>query len=96
MSKRFWLSWNELAKDYRPLSYPPNSCILGWWCTGYDDTSSRICAWVTATDEEAAKAAVALDWPGAKDWRFCAEVGRDWEPSDRFPLAEWTRARVNP
>jgi hypothetical protein len=96
MTKRFWMSWNEPAQDYRPLNYPPNASILGWWCSGYDGDGvvSMICAWVAAEDEDAAKAAVVLDWPGDKSWRFCDEVAMDWRPNNRFPLSAWSKERV--
>jgi hypothetical protein len=95
--KRFWMSWNEPARDHRPLNYPPNPQILGWWCSGYgSDDVAMLCAWVEATDEDTARAAILLDWPGNKSWRFGDEVGRDWRPGNRFPLPDWSKDRVKP
>jgi len=95
---RFWISWYEPAVDCRPVTFPPNAAILGWWCTGercYDEASILV-AVVEGEDEDAAKAAVRLDWPGVehkdKEWRSCEEW--DGYLSDRFPPREWMIRRL--
>lgn len=91
----YWISWYQPTEDYRPLSFPPNEAVLGWWCTGTrcDDDASTLCAWVRAGDEEAAKAAVLRDWPEAAEWRFCEQRGHV-ETGGRFPLSDWMRERM--
>jgi hypothetical protein len=91
----FWISWYQPTEDYRPLGYPPNAAILGWWCTGTrtSDDASTICALVRAEDEAAAQSAVIIDWPEAIDWRFC-ELRHDWQSSARFPLTDWMVERM--
>ena len=37
---RFWMSWIVKEEDYRPLTFPPNEAILGWWNTGTTSTSA--------------------------------------------------------
>ncbi len=104
---RFWLSWEERANDYRPMSDPPNDAVLGWWCSGEagDGSFHTLCALVEAASLEAAQTAVRLDWPAvevyrgeerpcARVWRFGHEVAADWLPSDRFPLKDWELKRV--
>lgn len=93
---RFWMSWEERSKDYRPLKSPPNKAVLGWWCSGYagDGSHSMLVAWVEAKNERDAKKAIAQDWPGKRTWRFIETREPDWRPSDRFPLADWTKERV--
>jgi len=91
MSKatRYWLSWYEISEDHRPLTFPPGEAILGWWCSGYDDNASILCAVVEAKSEDAAWEAVAKDWPGPTRKRFCEAKDADWKPGDRFPPSEW-------
>ena len=90
--KRFWMSWFVSDEDYRPLTYPPNEAIRGWWCTGETDSGAHtICGVVDAPDQDQAWAAVEQDWPGIEH-RFDGECSR-WPPSDRFPLADWVRGR---
>jgi hypothetical protein len=90
-----WISWWQPAGDYRPLSYPPNAAILGWWCTGSNERNgSSICALVKADTEDAAKAAVSIDWPEAESWRFC-EPRESAKLSDRFPLGDWMVQRFD-
>jgi hypothetical protein len=93
---RYWISWYETAEDHRPLTYPPNVSILGWWCSGYrcSDDAATICALVEAKDSRSAHNAIVKDWPGDKDWRFTDEVDSGWIPSDRFPVEEWMKERV--
>lgn len=92
---RFWLSWHQPGEDFRPLAYPPNAAILGWWLSGRDANDvATLCALVTAEDETAAKQAVRIDWPEAERWRFCNQVADDFLPGDRFPLKPWMKERA--
>lgn len=95
--KRFWLSWNEKNEDVRPLTFPPNPAVLGWWCTGEagDDSYSTMVAWVEARNESEAKVAVLKDWPGNHEWRFVEECALDWFPNERFPLSDWSKKRIS-
>jgi len=95
--KRFWLSWNEYADDYRPLKYPPNEQILGWWCSGYGDGYATLCALVSATHENDAWKAVKKDWPQRSvETRFCDEVADDYDPrkGGRFVGEDWMEKRI--
>lgn len=94
---RFWISWIQKTDDHRPLNYPPNEAILGWWCSGYDgDDNAVLCAAVEASEAMYACAAIFKEWPEAKDsmvangWRFFEhDKGDAWKPGDRFPLSDW-------
>jgi len=91
---KWWLSWVQPTEDYRPLSYPPHSSVLGWWCSGYDaDDFATLCACVEAKSEQSAKAAINIDWPERKKWRFCEAKPDDFTPGDRFPLKGWAKER---
>lgn len=100
---RFWISWIQRTADYRPLTFPPNAAILGYWCSGYDgDDYAVMCAAVDAEDATKACIAIFEDWPEAKDdmlangWRlFQHDKDDDWRPSDRFPLSDWMEERFN-
>lgn len=93
--KRWWISfWFKGGEDFRPLNYPPNPSVLGWWCSGEDENGNpSICVCVEAPTESAAKRDIRIDWPEATDWRFCEEKPRGWSPSDRFPLSDWMQER---
>lgn len=93
---RWWVSWYQPTEDYRPLSSPPNEAILGWWCSGMRcaDEASTLCALVHAASERAAKKAIQIDWPEAREWRFCETRPDDYLPADRFPVAPWMRQRI--
>lgn len=91
--KRFWISWCQPTDDERPLAYPPNESILGWWNSGMTDAAWTLCAVVESPNEAAAKKAVRKDWPEAEEWRFCREVEEDYQPGDRFPLSNWMKRR---
>ena len=93
-TKRYWLSWIQPTDDHRPLTYPPNRAILGWWCSGDTSKGSVLCGLVEAADDAAAKAAVLTDWPEATAWRFCEEHEPDFRPGTRFPLSNWMLERV--
>jgi hypothetical protein len=100
--KRFWVSWIQPGEDCRPLTYPPNSAVLGWWKSGYrldgEDEGPALnilCALVSAPNEKSAREAVSMDWPDLADWRFMEEKELDWTPaSDRFPPSEWMMTRL--
>jgi hypothetical protein len=92
---KFWLSWYQPTQDYRPLTYPPNEAIAGWWCSGFASEGHTICAAVVADSEEAAKAAVNADWPEAENWRFCEEREK-FEFNDRWQIdTEWSKPRLD-
>lgn len=94
----YWVSWEEVSGDYRPLTFPPNDRILGWWCTGEGPGYSTLCAAVKAETEDEARAAVLRDWPQAfvrnPAWRICQHCHGSWDGSDRFPLSRWMRPRM--
>lgn len=102
---RYWASFVCTAEDYRPLTYPPNDRILGWWCSGYtpsqfdddDEEYAVLCLAIDAADEAGAVDAVLEDWPAFSDngceWRFLEERPDEWRPGDRFPLAPWMTER---
>ena len=89
----FWISWYQPTDDERPLTYPPNKEVLGWWCTGFsEDDGHTICAIVEADTEDQAEDVVLQDWPEAEKWRFCNEM-KSPEVGDRFPISDWMRMR---
>ena len=92
---RYWVSWYQPTEDERPLTFPPNESILGWWNSGQrlEPAAWTICAVVEAKTEAAAKKTVRKDWPEAKEWRFVEEVEPDYRPGDRFPLGAWMKPR---
>ena len=98
--RRFWYSWMEpmdpaAENDCRPLTFPPNASILGWWCSGEGSNYFTLVAWIQAADEASVRNAVLVDWPNAGNERFCKSVENDWRPSDRFPLSEeWMTQRI--
>lgn len=94
--KRFWLSWWQPTGDHRPLTYPPNAGILGWWKSGERDDpyAASICALVAASTDDEAWKAVRIDWPEAIDFRFCEAVDAGWRPTDRFPISPWMIERI--
>lgn len=97
--KRFWISWYQPSEDYRPLTYPPNAAVIGWWRTGDAETMSGITAYslvalIEARSARAARSSVRKDWPEAACWRFCDEKPSGWLPNDRFPLSDWMRERT--
>lgn len=96
MLKRFWVGWNQYTKDYRPLNFPPNKKIKGYWCSGYSGVFNEdgsplyytMCALVEASSVKSATNALLKDWPECThdDWRFFDEKDVNWIPSDRFKL----------
>ena len=100
--QRWWLSWYQAGSDHRPMTYPPNESILGWWCTGsgphggFEDVDI-LCALVQAGSEDAAWAAALKDWPDMIDRRFIGPRDADYMiHSDRFPLSDWMIPRMKP
>ena len=92
---RYWISWEQRTVDHRPLAFPPNKGVLGWWCSGYtEDGWATLCAAVDADNEEGAKSTVKIDWPEAGEWRYCEQRADDWMPNDRFPLKDWMVERL--
>lgn len=98
---RAWISWICTSTDRRPLTYPPNRQILGWWCTGYAPSGeSMLVALVECGDVNDAATAIYADWPEARlaveewGWRFADLKPDNYVPNDRFPLSEWMMDRV--
>lgn len=94
----FWTSWkhyfkedDEASQDYRPLTYPPNEGVLGWWCTGEGDNYFTLVGMIKADTEEKAWEVVSVDWPGYEE-RFIESV-TDLTLSDRFRLEGWAKER---
>ena len=94
--KIFWMSWWQKTDDYRPITYPPNKGIIGWWCTGMrlQDEANSICAMVIAENELEAKNTIKQDWPESEEWRFCGEV-ENTTLSDRFRIENWMQIRID-
>lgn len=95
---RFWLSWTQPTEDYRPLTDPPDTRVIGWWCSGYDSNQRpRLCALVRAGDLDEAKRAIRISWPEApttrQAWRIEDQRPSDWLPGDRFPMSPWMTER---
>jgi hypothetical protein len=92
---RYWVSWVQETNDFRPTSFPPGKQILGWWCTGFTSGEDAIlCALVSGTCEADAMTAIWREWPEANEWRFFQEVSNDWRPTDRFPIKDWMKERI--
>jgi len=93
----YWISWWQPTDDYRPLTFPPNPGVMGWWKSGEtmdEKPKSSLCAWVVAKNEDEAMEVVLKDWPEAEDWRFITPQADDWDgPGDRFPLPDWSPKR---
>lgn len=91
----YWISWYQPTEDHRPLTYPPNKGVLGWWCTGMSDKGDTLCAMVVADTAVHAEEIIRVDWPEAETWRFCDEVATT-TLSDRFPLdSKWMKPRID-
>ena len=94
---RHFISWYQSTGDVRPLTFPPNEQILGWWKTGerYDDVAVLV-ARVEADSLENAYSAILRDWPEATEepWRISDEMQPHHVLSDRFPLADWMKERL--
>lgn len=93
--KRFWISWIQDTDDYRPVDYPPNKAVLGWWWSGTTPNGYSLCAVVEANSRGDAISKVLIDWPELKPGfvRFCDEKASSWVPSDRFVMDDWMKER---
>jgi len=94
--KRWWISWYVPEEAFVPLTNPPNTEILGWWCTGYDASGRAIlCGLVEAPNLVSAKQAIRKDWAVTISWRFSEERPDDYVLlSDRFPINGWMIGRM--
>lgn len=99
--KRFWVSFYFLDSDYRPIGWPPEPGILGYWDSGTrcEDGATTLVIWLEAENAEKAKELLGSDkcWPEVAqgvEWRFFEERDLDWRPNDRFPLAAWSKERL--
>jgi hypothetical protein len=90
----YWISWVQPTPDDRPINYPPHRSIIGWWCTGYTEVGSTLCAMVLADSEDNAREVVLIEWPEATAWRFCDER-RDATFSDRWRISDWMVQRID-
>ena len=93
---RFWVSWEEpedpeFGLDPRPTSVPTDERVTYWWCSGYGEGYSTLCAVVDVRDgegEKEARDAITATWNWDGHWRIFEEVESDWMPaSDRFPVS---------
>lgn len=93
--KYYWIGWYQPTEDHRPLRFPPQRLVFGWWCTGQDmEDNFTMVAWVKARNEEEAKETILTEWPEAERWRFCERKERI-ESSDRFPFSDWMKKRID-
>src|SRR5262245_59201779 len=97
--QRWWLSWYQKMGDHRPITFPPNEAILGWWCTGSGSGEKGevdiLCALVEANTNDEAWEAVKLDWPDMLVQRFINLRPSDYViDSSRFPLSDWMKPRM--
>lgn len=85
----YWIGFYTESYDYRPLTFPPNDAILGWWCTGFDsDDNAMLCALVASEAWDA----ILKDWPEAK--RRFVQKAYGTELSDRYVLQDWMKERI--
>jgi hypothetical protein len=96
---KYWMSWYEKAHDPRPITYPPNEAILGWWNSGQrcSDNAFTICALVKAESPELAWQAIEKDWPQKAGFeeRFCEARPDDYALGDRFVVdQDWMKERL--
>lgn len=105
--KRYWISWIQKTHDFRPLTDPPTTPVLGWWCSGYVDCDGMegihlgnavLCAAVTAKNKKAAMKIVHENWAEEEsdigEIRFCSEQSNNWTPGNRFPITDdWSKQR---
>lgn len=91
----YWVSWYQPTLDFRPLSFPPNNNILGWWKTGENTSNeSTLVAIVTSISSDDVREIVHIDWPEVTNWRFI-EKKSTLLLNDRFPLTNWMIERIN-
>ncbi len=63
------ISWYQPTQDFRPLSFPPNKNILGWWKTGENTSNeSTLVAIVNAVSFKDAEKIIRKDWPEVTNW----------------------------
>lgn len=101
-NNRYWISWEQLTSDYRPLQDPPQpENIKAWWKSGENaDSNATLCAIVDASNEKEAENIIISAWQtkGKKEVgaiRFCEERTNDWLPNNRFPITkEWEKERL--
>lgn len=97
MSKNlYWCSWVQPTDDHRPIDFPPNESILGWWCSGYSQDGANLCAWVVAEDEVDVRKQINKSWPEitiTSELRFCDKKDH-YIPCDRFQPNEWMEPRL--
>lgn len=91
----WWVSWYQPTDDPRPLTWPPNKNILGYWETGSrcSDGAFTLCAYILAPSEEAGKKIIRREWPEAKEWRFFDRAEKKSVSEDRFPMVKWMKPR---
>lgn len=95
--KRYWCSWVCSEEDHRPINYPPNEKVLGWWCSGEGPDGETLCATIEGEDEESVAESIRVDWPEFDgEFRFIDEAGADYVPGNRFPLSGWMKSRFHP
>lgn len=92
----YWCSWWCEEGDHRPVTYPPNEAILGWWHTGYDSAGRKsLVAMVLAKDPSELIDAIRKDWPEFDgEWRFSDDIEHYRELGTRFPLKPWMEERI--
>lgn len=89
MTKRYWTRFHSPGGDPRPVKVP---APCQWWCSGYGENDSTICAVVLLPSEKTPDDV--CPWEALKEWwpdlkpSFCALVDDDWVPGDRFPHKE--------
>ena len=87
---RYWISFEEKGGDARPLKLPLPPAVKHWWCSGYGDGTSIVCAVVdvNGTEESAWEALDGFWSPVSK--RFAESKGwakNGWMPEpSRFPV----------
>lgn len=99
--KQFWCSWREVTKDYRPITFPPNDNVLGWWMTGEEcgppdfvRQAVNICAFILGKDEDDVRASIKKDWPEFDgEFRFIDQYKLGSLPGNRFLMDDWMRER---
>lgn len=94
MKRRYWVRFKlSGTDDYRPLYVPPRPHVLGWWCSGYTDTQSVICAVVELDNISDIDKVLNDLWIGSPNESlvvdFIEEKASNWVPSERFPLSSW-------
>ena len=80
MSTRYWIRFYSPGSDPRPVSVP---APCQWWCSGYGENDSVVCAIVRSVSGDPWRALEAW-WPGLRVSSI-EPVADDWVPSDRFP-----------